>query len=186
MSISTRFIRRIDGGMQLGRPSPTADRRRSMTIQKITPFLWYATEAEEAAAFYTEIFPNSRVVRVTAVPGTSGTRMVEFELFGQPFTAMSHPRTETFNHAISLMVSCADQAELDRYWSALLENGGTADGCGWLRDRFGVSWQIVPDALIPMMTDRDEVKAARVAAVMMQMTKFDVAALKAAYAGTAG
>ncbi|MBR8255172.1 VOC family protein [Burkholderia ambifaria] len=157
-----------------------------MTIQKITPFLWYATEAEEAAAFYTEIFPNSRVVRVTAVPGTSGTRMVECELFGQPFTAMSHPRTETFNHAISLMVSCADQAELDRYWSALLENGGTADGCGWLRDRFGVSWQIVPDALIPMMTDRDEVKAARVAAVMMQMTKFDVAALKAAYAGTAG
>jgi len=186
MSISTRFIRRIDDGMQPGRPSSTADRRRSMTIQKITPFLWYATEAEEAAAFYTEIFPNSRVVRVTAVPGTSGTRMVEFELFGQPFTAMSHPRTETFNHAISLMVSCADQAELDRYWSALLENGGTADGCGWLRDRFGVSWQIVPDALIPMMTDRDEVKAARVAAAMMQMTKFDVAALKAAYAGTAG
>ncbi|WP_175713509.1 VOC family protein [Burkholderia ambifaria] len=172
--------------MQIGRPSPTVDRRRSRTIQKITPFLWYATEAEEAAAFYTDIFPNSRVVRVTAVPGTSGTRMVEFELFGQPFTAMSHPRTETFNHAISLMVSCADQAELDRYWSALLDNGGTADGCGWLRDRFGVSWQIVPDALIPMMTDRDAVKAARVAAAMMQMTKFDVAALKAAYAGTAG
>ena len=98
---------------------------------------------------------------------------------------MSHPRTETFNHTVSLMVSCADQAELDRYWSALLDNGGTADGCGWLRDRFGVSWQIVPDALIPMMADRDTVKAARVAAAMMQMTKFDVAALQAAYAGTA-
>ena len=105
-----------------------------MTIQKITPFLWYSTEAEEAAAFYAGIFPDSRIVRVTAVPGTDGTRMVEFELFGQPFFAMSHPRTETFNHAISLLVSCADQAELDRYWSALLDNGGTADGCGWLRE----------------------------------------------------
>ncbi|KVL21720.1 VOC family protein [Burkholderia sp. MSMB1826] len=157
-----------------------------MTIQKITPFLWYSTEAEEAAAFYAGIFPDSRIVRVTAVPGTDGTRMVEFELFGQPFLAMSHPRTETFNHAISLLVSCADQAELDRYWSALLDNGGTADGCGWLRDRYGVSWQIVPEALIPMMADRDAVKAGRVAAAMMQMTKFDDAALKAAFAGTAG
>ncbi|CAD9227482.1 VOC family protein [Burkholderia cenocepacia] len=157
-----------------------------MTIQKITPFLWYSTEAEEAAAFYAGIFPDSRIVRVTAVPGTDGTRMVEFELFGQPFFAMSHPRTEAFNHAISLLVSCADQAELDRYWSALLDNGGTADGCGWLRDRYGVSWQIVPEALIPMMADRDAVKAGRVAAAMMQMTKFDDAALKAAFAGTAG
>lgn len=157
-----------------------------MTIQKITPFLWYSTEAEEAAAFYTGIFPDSRIVRVTAVPGTDGTRMVEFELFGQPFFAMSHPRTEAFNHAISLLVSCADQAELDRYWSAPLDNGGTADGCGWLRDRYGVSWQIVPEALIPMMADRDAVKAGRVAAAMMQMIKFDDAALKAAFAGTAG
>ena len=113
----------------------------------------FGEEAEDAAAFYAGIFPNSRVVRVTAVQGTAGTRMVEFELFGQPFIAMSHPRTETFNHTVSLMVSCADQAELDRYWSALLDNGGTADGCGWLRDRFGVSWQIVPDALIPMMAE---------------------------------
>lgn len=157
-----------------------------MTIQKITPFLWYSTEAEEAAAFYAGIFPDSRVVRVTAVPGTGGTRMVEFELFGQPFIAMSHPRNESFNHAISLMINCADQAELDRYWNALLADGGMADGCGWLRDRYGVSWQIVPDELIPMMADRDTVKAARVAEAMMQMTKFDVAALKAAYAGTAG
>ncbi|RXV69457.1 VOC family protein [Burkholderia stabilis] len=155
-----------------------------MTIQKITPFLWYSTEAEEAAAFYAGIFPDSRVVRVTSVPGTDGTRMVEFELFGQPFFAMSHTRTESFNHTISLLVSCGDQAELDRYWSALLDNGGTADGCGWLRDRYGVSWQIVPADLIPMMADRDAVKAARVAAAMMQMTKFDAAALKAAYEGT--
>ncbi|KVX21677.1 hypothetical protein WL01_01820 [Burkholderia ubonensis] len=154
-----------------------------MTIQKITPFLWYSTEAEEAAAFYASIFPDSRVNRVTSVPGAGSTKVVEFVLFGQPFIAMSHERTELFNHAISLMVNCRDQAELDRYWSALLE-GGAADGCGWLRDRFGVSWQIVPDDLIAMMADPDPVKAARVAGAMMQMTKFDVAALLAAYAGT--
>ncbi|KVD32320.1 VOC family protein [Burkholderia ubonensis] len=154
-----------------------------MTIQKITPFLWYSTEAEEAAAFYASIFPDSRVNRVTSVPGAGSTKVVEFVLFGQPFIAMSHERTEPFNHAISLMVNCRDQAELDGYWTALLE-GGTADGCGWLRDRFGVSWQIVPDDLIAMMADPDPVKAARVAGAMMQMTKFDVAALQAAYAGT--
>ncbi|AOK20501.1 hypothetical protein WT26_32660 [Burkholderia cepacia] len=155
-----------------------------MTIQKITPFLWYAAEAEEAATFYAGIFPDSRVNRVTSVTGAGATKVVEFELFGQPFFAMSHPRTDTFNHAISLMVNCRDQAELDRYWNALLDNGGTADACGWLRDRYGVSWQIVPEALIPMMSDRDTVKATRVAGAMMQMTKFDVAALQAAYAGT--
>ena len=95
-----------------------------MTIQKITPFLWYSTETEEAAAFYAGIFPNSRVVRVTTVSGAGGTRMVEFELFGQPFIAMSHPRTETFNHAISLMISCADQAELEQALPELLAQEG--------------------------------------------------------------
>ncbi|MGU7773070.1 VOC family protein [Burkholderia sp. MR1-5-21] len=156
-----------------------------MSIQKITPFLWYATQAEEAAAFYAGIFPDSRVVRVTPVPSAGSTKLVEFELFGQPFFAMSAERGESFNHAISLLVNCADQAELDRYWSALLDGGGSADGCGWLRDRFGVSWQIVPNDLIPMMADPDPAKAKRVAEAMMQMTKFDVAALKAAYAGAA-
>ncbi|KVN36644.1 hypothetical protein WJ63_34250 [Burkholderia pyrrocinia] len=155
-----------------------------MTIQKITPFLWYAAEAEEAAAFYAGVFPDSRVIRVTSVPGAGGTKVVEFVLFGQPFFAMSHERPESFNHAISLMVNCGDQAELDRYWSALLEGGGSTDGCGWLRDRFGVSWQIVPDDLIAMMADPDPVKAARVAGAMMQMTKFDCATLKAAFSGT--
>lgn len=154
-----------------------------MSIQKITPFLWYSSEAEEAAAFYAGIFPDSRVNRVTSVQGTASTKVVEFVLFGQPFIAMSHERREAFNHAISLMISCGDQAELDRYWGALMD-GGTADGCGWLRDRFGVSWQIVPDDLIAMIADPDPVKAGRVAATMMQMTKFDVATLKAAHAGT--
>ncbi|MPT66603.1 VOC family protein [Burkholderia pseudomallei] len=157
-----------------------------MAIQKITPFLWYSTQAEGAAAFYAGVFPDSRVARVTAVPGTGSTKLVEFVLFGQPFFAMSHPRTESFNHAISFLVSCRDQAELDRYWSALLEGGGSPDDCGWLRDRFGVSWQIVPDDLIAMMADPDPVKAARVAGAMMSMRKFDVAALRAAYAGAAG
>lgn len=157
-----------------------------MSIQKITPFLWYCAEAEEAAAFYAGVFPDSRVVRVTTVPSAGNTIVVEFELFGQPFIAMSHERSESFNHSISLMVNCGDQAELDHYWSRLVEGGGAYDSCGWLRDRFGVSWQIVPNDLIAMMADSDAEKAGRVAKAMMQMTKFDVAALTAAYAGTAG
>jgi predicted 3-demethylubiquinone-9 3-methyltransferase (glyoxalase superfamily) len=157
-----------------------------MTIQKITPFLWYAKEAEAAAAFYAGIFPDSHVDRVTPVPGAGDTRVVEFVLFGQPFIAMSSGQPEAFNHSISLLVNSADQAELDRYWSALLEGGGSTDACGWLRDRFGVSWQIVPNDLIPMIADPDPVKSARVAAAMMSMIKFDVAALRAAYAGAAG
>jgi predicted 3-demethylubiquinone-9 3-methyltransferase (glyoxalase superfamily) len=155
-----------------------------MSIQKITPFLWYSTEAEEAAAFYAGIFPDSRVIRVTPVPSAGSTKIVEFVLFGQPFIAMSHERRDSFNHSISFMVNCGDQAELDRYWNALLEGGGSPDDCGWLKDRFGVSWQIVPDDLIPMMSDPDPAKAKRVADAMLQMTKFDIAVLKAAYAAT--
>ncbi|MBP0590688.1 VOC family protein [Paraburkholderia sp. LEh10] len=156
-----------------------------MTIQKITPFLWYSTQAEEAAAFYTAIFPDSRVVRVTEVPSAGSTKVVEFELFGQPFIAMSSKGPDSFNHAISLMVNCDDQTELDRYWGAFLEGGSVTEACGWLKDRFGVSWQIVPNDLIGMMADPDPVKATRVAQAMMSMTKFDVAALKAAYSGAA-
>ncbi|MDP9646086.1 VOC family protein [Paraburkholderia caledonica] len=157
-----------------------------MTIQKITPFLWYSTEAEEAAAFYTSIFPDSRIVRVTPVPSAGSTKVVEFVLFGQPFIAMSSPGKEPFNHAVSLLVNCADQAEVDRYWDALLEGGGSPDACGWLKDRFGVSWQIAPADVIAMMADPDPEKARRTAEAMMKMVKFDVAALRTAYAGTAG
>lgn len=156
-----------------------------MAIQKITPFLWYAEQAEEAAAFYTSIFPDSRVVRVTPVPNTGSTKVVEFVLFGQSFLAMGHERPDSFNHSISLMVNCGDQAELDRYWDALLEGGGSPEACGWLKDRFGVSWQIVPNDLIAMMADPDPAKAKRVADAMLRMVKFDVAALKAAYSGSA-
>jgi predicted 3-demethylubiquinone-9 3-methyltransferase (glyoxalase superfamily) len=159
-----------------------------MAIQKITPFLWYSKEAEEAARFYTSIFPDSRVTRVTALPTDSpsgppgSVKVVEFLLFGQSFVAMSAGPLDPFNHAVSLVVNCETQAEIDRYWNALLE-GGSAEQCGWLKDRFGLSWQIVPTVMGEMMADPDRVKAKRAADAMMKMVKFDIATLKAAYSG---
>ena len=159
-------------------------------MQKITPFLWYAKEAEEAAAFYASIFPDSRVTRVTSLPsespsGPPGTvKVVEFVLLGQSFMAMSAGPLDPFNHAISLVVNADDQAELDRYWNALLADGGTTEACGWLKDRFGVSWQVVPTIFGDMMADPDRVRAKRVTDAMMKMVKFDIAALKKVYAGT--
>jgi predicted 3-demethylubiquinone-9 3-methyltransferase (glyoxalase superfamily) len=160
-----------------------------MTIQKISPFLWYAKEAEEAAAFYTSIFPDSRVTRVTAMPSESpsgpagSVKIVEFELFGQSFTAMSAGPLDPFNHAISLLVTCEDQAEIDRYWDSLLAGGGKPEECGWLRDRYGLAWQIVPAGFSEMMADPERGGAKRVADAMLKMVKFDVAALEAAYEG---
>ena len=158
-------------------------------MQKITPFLWYSTEAEEAARLYASIFPDSRVVHVTAMPSESpsgppgSVKIVEFVLFGQSFVAMSAGPLDPFNHAVSFVVSCQDQAEIDRYWNALLD-GGSAEQCGWLKDRFGLSWQIVPAVLGEMMADPDRAKARRAANAMMTMVKFDIAALQAAFAGT--
>jgi predicted 3-demethylubiquinone-9 3-methyltransferase (glyoxalase superfamily) len=160
-----------------------------MAIQKITPFLWYAREAEEAAAFYTSIFPGSRVVRVNSMPSESpsgppeSVKVVEFVLFGQTFVAMSAGELDPFNHSVSFVVNCDDQAEIDRYWNALLE-GGSPEQCGWLKDRFGVSWQVCPTVLGEMMADPDREKARRATDAMMQMVKLDIATLKAAYAGT--
>jgi len=157
-------------------------------MQKITPFLWYSKEAEEAAAFYTSIFPDSRVVRVWALPSESpsgppgSVKVVDFVLFGQPFTAMSAGPLDPFNHAVSFVVNCKDQAEVDRYWNALLE-GGSAEQCGWLKDRFGLSWQIVPTALFEMMASPDRAKAKRVSDAMLEMVKLDIAPLQAAFAG---
>jgi predicted 3-demethylubiquinone-9 3-methyltransferase (glyoxalase superfamily) len=162
-----------------------------MPIQKITPFLWYASEAEEAAHFYASIFPNSRVTRVTTLPSESpsgppgSVKVVEFELFGQQFTAMSAGQLDPFNHAISLVVTCEDQAEIDRYWNGLLAGGGTPEACGWLRDRYGLSWQITPAVMGEMMADPDRERARRATDAMLKMVKFDLAALEAAYAGTA-
>ncbi|HEX7438086.1 MAG TPA: VOC family protein [Caldimonas sp.] len=157
-------------------------------MQKITPFLWYAKEAEEAARFYASIFPDSRVVRVTAMQSESpsgppgSVKIVEFVLFGQEFTAMTAGPLDPFNHAVSFVVHCDDQAEVDRYWNALLE-GGTAEQCGWLKDRFGLSWQIIPKALGTLMGDPDRAKARRASDAMMKMVKIDIAALQAAHDG---
>jgi predicted 3-demethylubiquinone-9 3-methyltransferase (glyoxalase superfamily) len=158
-------------------------------MQKITPFLWYAKEAEEAAAFYASIFPDSRVGRVTSLPSESpsgppgSVKVVDFVLCGQPFIAMTAGRLDPFNHAISFVVNCDDQAELDRYWNALLE-GGSTEACGWLKDRYGVSWQIIPTVLFEMMANPDRVKAKRASDAMLKMIKIDIAGLQAAFAGT--
>jgi predicted 3-demethylubiquinone-9 3-methyltransferase (glyoxalase superfamily) len=159
-------------------------------MQKITPFLWYAKEAEEAAAFYVAIFPDARVVRVSSLASESpsgppgSVKVVEFTLFGQSFVAMSAGPLDPFNHAISFVVSCDSQAELDRYWNALLQ-GGSAEACGWLKDRYGVSWQIVPTILGKLMADPDRAKAKRASDAMLKMVKLDIAALQAAFEGTA-
>ena len=160
-------------------------------MQKITPFLWYSTQAEEAAAFYVSVFPDSRVTRVVALPSESpsgppgSVKVVDFVLFGQPFVAMTAGPLDPFNHAVSFVVNCENQTEIDRYWNALLD-GGSAEQCGWLKDRFGLSWQIVPTVLSDMMADTDRVKAKRAADAMLKMVKINIAALQAAYAGKSG
>jgi predicted 3-demethylubiquinone-9 3-methyltransferase (glyoxalase superfamily) len=162
-------------------------RMAAKTKRKIAPHLWYTREAEEAAHFYASIFPDSRVDRVTALPsdthsGPAGTvKLVEFTLFGEPLLAMSAGPHEPFNHAISISVHCDDQAEVDRYWDALLE-GGAPEACGWLKDKYGVSWQIVPAALFEMMADPDRERARRVCDAMLEMVKLDLPLLEAAYA----
>lgn len=158
-------------------------------MQKITPFLWYSTQAEEAASFYASIFPDSRVNHVTAMPSESpsgppgSVKIVEFVLFGQPFIAMSAGPLDPFNHAVSFVVNCDNQAEIDRYWNALLE-GGSPEQCGWLKDRYGLSWQIVPTVLGKMMGDSDQARAKRASDAMLKMVKIDIAGLQAAFAGT--
>jgi predicted 3-demethylubiquinone-9 3-methyltransferase (glyoxalase superfamily) len=154
---------------------------------RIFPFLWYATEAEEAARFYASIFPDSRVDRVTPLmsespSGPAGSvKVVDFTLLGQRFQAMSAGPHHDFNDAISLTVLCEDQAEIDRYWSALLTGGGREQACGWLIDRFGLRWQIVPAVFEEMMRDPDPARSKRVTDAMLTMIKFDIAALEAAY-----
>ena len=157
-------------------------------MQKIVPHLWFADKAEEAAAFYASIFPNSRVDSVTGLPadtpsGPAGSvNVVEFTLAGQPFMAISAGPLDEFNHAVSFIVNCEDQAEVDHYWDALLD-GGQPEQCGWLRDRYGLAWQIVPTALGKMMQDPDKARAKRVAEAMLKMVKLDIAGLQNAYYG---
>lgn len=156
--------------------------------QKITPFLWYTSQAEEAARFYASVFPDSRVTRVVSMPSESpsgppgSVQVVDFLLFGQPFVAMSAGPMDPFNHAISFVVNCDDQRELDRYWNALLD-GGAAEQCGWLRDRYGLCWQIVPTVLNEMMASTDRAAAKRATDAMLKMVKLDIAVLQAAFDG---
>jgi predicted 3-demethylubiquinone-9 3-methyltransferase (glyoxalase superfamily) len=158
-----------------------------MTMQKITPCLWFDTEGEEAAQFYTSVFPNSRIVEVTrygsAGPRDEGTVMtVTFELDGQRFIALNGGPDFKFNEAISLEVDCETQDEVDSFWSALTADGGEEGPCGWLKDRYGVSWQIVPKVLTELISDPDQEKAQRVMAAMLKMKKIEVAELEKAAA----
>jgi predicted 3-demethylubiquinone-9 3-methyltransferase (glyoxalase superfamily) len=154
---------------------------------KIFTHFWYAQEAEEAARFYASIFPDSRVDAVTPLlsdtpSGPAGSvKVVDFTLFGQRFQAISAGPHHEFNDAISMVVLCDDQAELDRYWNALLEGGGKAQACGWLIDRFGLRWQIVPATLDGMMRDKDPARSKGVTDAMLKMVKLDIAALEKAY-----
>jgi predicted 3-demethylubiquinone-9 3-methyltransferase (glyoxalase superfamily) len=160
-----------------------ADKARA----KISTFLWYAREAEEAAKFYCSIFPDSRINQVSALMSESpsgppgSVKVVDFTLFGQRFQAMSAGPHHEFNDAISISVTCDDQAELDRYWDALLAGGGKPQACGWLHDRYGVRWQITPRVLEEMLADKDPVRSKKATDAMMTMVKLDIATLERAY-----
>ncbi|HEY4366159.1 MAG TPA: VOC family protein [Steroidobacteraceae bacterium] len=155
--------------------------------QKIVPHLWYSREAEEAARFYATVFPDSRVDRVTSLAADSpsgpagSVNVVEFTLCGQAFMAISAGPHHPFNDAVSFLVKCSSQAEIDKYWNALLESGGKPQACGWIIDKYGLRWQITAAALGEMLTDPDTSKAQRVCQEMLTQVKIDIAKLEAAY-----
>ena len=156
-------------------------------MDRITPCLWFDTEAEDAAEFYTSVFPNSRIVHVShygsAGPRPEGMVMeVEFELDGRSFLALNGGPDFRFTEAISLQADCEDQAEVDRLWETLSE-GGEEGPCGWLKDRYGVSWQIVPSRMYELIADPDPERAQRAVAAMLQMGKLDIAELERAADG---
>jgi predicted 3-demethylubiquinone-9 3-methyltransferase (glyoxalase superfamily) len=151
-------------------------------MKKITPFLWFDNQAEEAMNYYVTIFNNSKVIGVT--PGPNGIAMsVTFELDGQEFMALNAGPQFKFNEAISFFVDCRTQEEVDELWAKLTADGGEESMCGWLKDKYGLSWQIIPSALGEMLGDKDPEKANRVMQAMLKMNKINVAALKQAYEG---
>ncbi|MBO9708576.1 MAG: VOC family protein [Caulobacter sp.] len=160
-------------------------------MSKISPFLWFDTQAEEAAEFYVSLFPNSRITDVARYPsdaqppaGPPGKVMtVGFELDGQPYTALNGGPMFKFTEAVSFVVHCKDQDEVDRYWNALTADGGQESQCGWLKDRFGLSWQITPQELLDLTASPDKAAVGRMFAAMMQMGKLDMPKLKAAFEG---
>ena len=165
----------------------------STQFQRITPFLWFDHHAEEAAKFYVSIFPNSRILtttRYTAASASASGRAegsvmtVDFELDGQAIAALNGGPVFKFNEALSLVVHCRSQEEIDHYWERLLEGAADKSGqCGWLKDRFGLSWQVVPDEMIPMLTSGDAASVERVHAAIMGMKKIDVNEMRRAAAG---
>jgi predicted 3-demethylubiquinone-9 3-methyltransferase (glyoxalase superfamily) len=162
-------------------------------VSKIVPCLWFNGNAEEAAEVYTQVFPDSRVDKVSraAADTPSGSKgeviTVDFTLRGdQRFVGLNGGPEFTFSEAISFVVDCRDQAEVDRYWDALVEGGGEHGPCGWLKDRFGVSWQVVPTRLQELVDDPDRAAAERAMTAMLQMSKLDIATLEAAHRGSAG
>jgi predicted 3-demethylubiquinone-9 3-methyltransferase (glyoxalase superfamily) len=161
-------------------------------MQKITPFLWFDDQAEEAAKLYTSTFKNSKLGRIfrhnEEASGKTGRPVgsvltIEFELEGQKFVALNGGPEFKFNESISFVVDCETQEEVDYFWEKLTADGGEESQCGWLKDKFGVSWQITPTILIDMLHDKDSEKSERVMKAMLQMQKIDIAKLKAAYAG---
>ncbi|BDH05613.1 VOC family protein [Streptomyces seoulensis] len=160
-----------------------------MSTDGFTTCLWFDGQAEEAAHYYVSVFKDSGIGRVThwseAGPGEPGTVLtVEFTANGQKFVALNGGPEFKFSEAISFQILCADQREIDHYWTRLTEDGGEGGPCGWLKDKFGVSWQVCPERLLEMTSDPDPQKAARAFTAMMTMGKLDLAALEEAYAGT--
>jgi predicted 3-demethylubiquinone-9 3-methyltransferase (glyoxalase superfamily) len=160
---------------------------------KITPCLWFDDQAEDAALFYTGIFKDSKITKISRYPDTErefhgkppgAVMVVAFELNGQSFTALNGGPHFNFNEAVSLQIECEDQEEVDYYWARLSEGGDPdAHQCGWLKDKFGLSWQVVPKIAIELFTDPDPTKAQRAFQAMLQMKKLDIAALRRAFAG---
>jgi predicted 3-demethylubiquinone-9 3-methyltransferase (glyoxalase superfamily) len=158
----------------------------TVTQKPIAPCLWFDNQAEEAANFYLSIFSNSKIVHVDRFSGETPdpngpVLFVEFEINGQPFQALNGGPEFQFNEAVSFSIACKDQAELDYYWDALLKDGGEPSMCGWLKDKYGVSWQIVPDRLNELLRSPDRTRASQAMRQMMEMVKLDIAPLQAAF-----
>ncbi len=159
------------------------------TVQTITPCLWFDTQAEEAAKFYASVFPDSSIDYITrsSIDWPAGQAgdviMVDFTIAGQRYQALNGGPSEPFNDRVSLSVACQDQGEVDHYWEALTADGGEEVQCGWLKDKYGVRWQIVPDAMIAMLRDDNVEKSRRAMEAMVQMKKLDIEALQRAFAG---
>jgi predicted 3-demethylubiquinone-9 3-methyltransferase (glyoxalase superfamily) len=158
-------------------------------MTQIIPFLWFEKDAEAAARFYVSLLPNSRLGQISALPvdtpsGPAGSvQVVDFTLAGQSYQAINAGPLDPFNHAVSFMIVCDSQAELDRIWDAHLKNGGNAEQCGWLKDRWGLYWQIIPRRLSEMMKSSDHAASERAAQAMLKMVKLDEAALERAFNG---